>query len=1158
MNIRQVADEEAEVTEDSMKKAEKALNSIGIVVRDSPSTFRPMFEIIKDLGNNWENLTEVQQAYVAESLAGKRQANVLISTLLNWNMAEKQLEESINASGSALQENEIYMQSWEALSKQFTASLTSLWSHFINTDAVKKFITSSTAIINVLDKLINNSFSSFLIQTGLITTALTLVTMGFKSLKSILTATTIGTIALNTAEKGLIVTTKALTAALLANPLIKIAVVAAGILGIVKAVDALTTSFKEQKEIVANLTSEVNSLQTEYDQLNNKENRTDEEESYLKLLKKEIDTKKELQKIETQELMDKEFFDDNSLGINKINDYITSIKNLKEELNNTETLDERKSLDAKILEFNEKLIESQKSILNYKNILGEIPPELQALSDAIESILSSNDTSDTDDTEKKLSGIAKGADNLSVSLESLQKTLSNAISNIESCNKALDEYNESGKFNLKTIIALAKDYPQLLNCLDDEGAIRQELISIIDEEQKTQETAYANMLMSSDKFYDAKISGNNDLVESINIQYNEMFKQLGIEYEFDLEKFKSLALAKDEVESELIKELANKWAHYYDVASGSLTSLYTEDLIQSQEYAGTEIGDYMASQMSPFMKLHGELLKNRDRFQKIALDASGVDFSRINSSNIDKLSGGSSSSSSSSIDYEDFLAELIRSYNYQVEIDKLQSSSLEKQSKIAERAKDYTKTIELQNKLLDNQNKTITDLQSANEKIHQEAENVRNLNSQWDTETWFDVNGEATVEYKNALNAYAGATDEASKAAHKNIQDTFKSLYNLKKAWRENTEEIEQMGDAIYNTQTKITETLDKVKSAIQDEINKQVEEQTKLIESQKDVYIESSKAKIASIQAELDAMDEQEQALQRQKSIEEKIQNISKANKNLFEARTKLTNTQNEKNTRIFQNGRWEFIADPKAVKDAQKEVEDAQQSLIDAQQSFNDKMAEIAAEDRRKALQQEIEDQKKEQEIKEKYYNDQIKKLEEFKDNFLEDFINGNIQLNEQTKKDFETLGITYNEQLSKLFTIISTWSRQMRGQLQSVIDKKNEAGAGDLSITNTPIDSYDTGGEIDKTKLALVHKGEYMLNKSNVSALGGIKGVKNLLTSLPNLNLTSPIIPKLNINSIIPSNFRSSTSQVDKSVKINSVNLNHVYDVSSFMRNLTALAR
>ena len=71
MNIRQVADEEAEVTEESMKKAEKALNSVGIIVRDSPSTFRPMFEIITDLGKSWDSLSQVQQAYIAESLAGR-------------------------------------------------------------------------------------------------------------------------------------------------------------------------------------------------------------------------------------------------------------------------------------------------------------------------------------------------------------------------------------------------------------------------------------------------------------------------------------------------------------------------------------------------------------------------------------------------------------------------------------------------------------------------------------------------------------------------------------------------------------------------------------------------------------------------------------------------------------------------------------------------------------------------------------------------------------------------------------------------------------------------------------------------------------------------------------------------------------------------------
>ncbi|MFA7157387.1 MAG: phage tail tape measure protein [Bacilli bacterium] len=63
MNIRQVSDEEAEVTEESMKKAEKALNAVGIVVRDSPSTFRPMFEIIRDLGTVWNDLTQVKLCF---------------------------------------------------------------------------------------------------------------------------------------------------------------------------------------------------------------------------------------------------------------------------------------------------------------------------------------------------------------------------------------------------------------------------------------------------------------------------------------------------------------------------------------------------------------------------------------------------------------------------------------------------------------------------------------------------------------------------------------------------------------------------------------------------------------------------------------------------------------------------------------------------------------------------------------------------------------------------------------------------------------------------------------------------------------------------------------------------------------------------------------
>ena len=58
----------------------------------------------------------------------------------------------------------------------------------------------------------------------------------------------------------------------------------------------------------------------------------------------------------------------------------------------------------------------------------------------------------------------------------------------------------------------------------------------------------------------------------------------------------------------------------------------------------------------------------------------------------------------------------IKAANAEAKLTANQGDSLERQIKQAESAKDYTKEIELQNKLLDNQNLQITQLQTANSK----------------------------------------------------------------------------------------------------------------------------------------------------------------------------------------------------------------------------------------------------------------------------------------------------------------------------------------------------------------------------------------------------------------------------------------------------------
>ena len=105
----------------------------------------------------------------------------------------------------------------------------------------------------------------------------------------------------------LIITIRTLTATMLSNPLFWPAAVIAGIYLLVKAVDRFTVSLEEQKQIVSDLTREIESLDSEYERLKGIEKRTEEEEAYLKLLEAELILLERRRKEEAQRAMEKSF-----------------------------------------------------------------------------------------------------------------------------------------------------------------------------------------------------------------------------------------------------------------------------------------------------------------------------------------------------------------------------------------------------------------------------------------------------------------------------------------------------------------------------------------------------------------------------------------------------------------------------------------------------------------------------------------------------------------------------------------------------------------------------------------------------------------------------------------------------------------------------------
>ena len=84
-------------------------------------------------------------------MGGKRQSNILASVITNFETVEDVIETSMNSSGSAIAENEKWLDSIEGKTYQFTNALQTMWSNMIDSEAVKAFLDFGTDAIQFLD-----------------------------------------------------------------------------------------------------------------------------------------------------------------------------------------------------------------------------------------------------------------------------------------------------------------------------------------------------------------------------------------------------------------------------------------------------------------------------------------------------------------------------------------------------------------------------------------------------------------------------------------------------------------------------------------------------------------------------------------------------------------------------------------------------------------------------------------------------------------------------------------------------------------------------------------------------------------------------------------------------------------------------------------------
>lgn len=140
---------------DEILSLTKVNGGSGVDIMLDEDTYKSTYQILKELSLVWEDLSDVTQANILERIAGKRNANIAASVITNFSVAEEALATSTNSAGSALKENEKYLDSIAGHMSKVTIEFEKLSQRIIESDYVKAGADALKGVLAVLNGILD-------------------------------------------------------------------------------------------------------------------------------------------------------------------------------------------------------------------------------------------------------------------------------------------------------------------------------------------------------------------------------------------------------------------------------------------------------------------------------------------------------------------------------------------------------------------------------------------------------------------------------------------------------------------------------------------------------------------------------------------------------------------------------------------------------------------------------------------------------------------------------------------------------------------------------------------------------------------------------------------------------------------------------------------
>lgn len=149
--------EDAEYCASSMSELRDsilALTKGKVDIQLDKDTYKDVYDIMQEISGVYDQLTDKEQASLLNLLGGKRNANAVQALIQQFQIAEDTLNQTQQAAGSAMKENDTYMSSIQGKLNQLSSAFQNLSINLLDSDIVKFFVDLATGVTDFTNGLV--------------------------------------------------------------------------------------------------------------------------------------------------------------------------------------------------------------------------------------------------------------------------------------------------------------------------------------------------------------------------------------------------------------------------------------------------------------------------------------------------------------------------------------------------------------------------------------------------------------------------------------------------------------------------------------------------------------------------------------------------------------------------------------------------------------------------------------------------------------------------------------------------------------------------------------------------------------------------------------------------------------------------------------------